>query len=814
MLKPGLAGIDIDSTIFRPASFIESAQANLTKALLFGSFLMALALIIFIFDWRVLLISIVAIPVSIVATLVLLQLYNPAMNILVFAGLAAAIPVIVCNAVFDVEHIRTRLRERRLAGDQHPTSAIWLTAVIEMRVTLAFPIAIIIASAIPVFLLDGLLGQFFQPLGMVYLIAVFCSTAVALSLTPALCAILLPHSYHGSRSPLIEGLRVRYEALLKRITRASGTVLLIAAIVAAPGFLALPMLEQHLLPVFVERDFLMRWQEETGRPLPEMTRLVSEASRKIRATPGVRNAAANIGRAVGSDRLVDVNTAEVWVSLDSDAHYERTTEAIKVAIANYPGLTPNALSFTNQRMAEQLTGENGVITVRVYGPDFDVLRAKAKEISEALLDVPGLKGSDIEAQVHAPHIEIEVNLDAAEPFGLKPGDIRRSASTLLGGIEVGSLFEGQKVFDVVVWGVPDARMSLGSIKDLLIDSPSGEHVRLGDVADVRMSALPSVINHDAASRRIDISATFSGRKPGAAIADIKSRIETIEFPREYHSEVLNNNTGNDGFDAAFVLPTLTVATAIFFLLHAVFGSWRMATMVFLSLPLAMLGGVISIALSNGVFSLGSFAGFLAIIALASPGAMVLFDQFQKARWVSGRELELEPEPELFHRAAGQQFILIIAAATSVGLAFLPVLIMGERPGLEILHPMAVVIIGGLITTILVLLFLLPTLYLRFAAHMPHADVLPVAQRAGGMRAESGTIRHTIGIAAVAITMAFPLWAPEAMAASLGEPPAVVEPIEGSEVKRLTLTEGAISRLGIETTAVREIGVYFNEDSRR
>src|SRR6266700_4155853 len=484
-LQSGLSGIQIDTGIFRPASFVEMAIGNFTNALLIGFLLVVLVLFTFLFEWRTALVSLVTIPLALTA-----------------AGLVIAVGVIVDDAVIGVENILRRLRQHRREGSERSTTSIILEASLETRGPMIYATLIILLALLPVFLLQGVTGAFFQPLALSYVLALLASMVMALTISPALCLILLSRGSLGRReSPLLRWLQRGYSALLGWIIRPVrpaflATGVFAASLMALVGLALLPSLGLPLLPSFKEPDIMVQWQGPPGTSYPEITRITTLASRELRTIPGVSNVAALIGRSVLGDQIVDVSSAELAVSVDPAANYDATVAAIKKVVNGYPGLFRVVQTYLQEKTREVLTGSSDDIVVRIFGPDLGVLHSKAEEVRRALSQIDGAANVHTELQVDVPQMQVKVDLAKAQRYGLKPGDVRRLASTLVAGIVAGSLFEGQKVFDVVVWGTPDTRQSLSSVRDLLLDTPNGGHVRLGDVADVSILPTQNMIHHE------------------------------------------------------------------------------------------------------------------------------------------------------------------------------------------------------------------------------------------------------------------------------------------------------------------------------
>jgi Cu/Ag efflux pump CusA len=467
-----------------------------------------------------------------------------------------------------------------------------------------------------------------------------------------------------------------------------------------------------------------------GTSNPRMTQIATALGRKLRALPGVDQVGAHIGRAKTGDQLVNVNSGELWVSLEPDADHDRTLASIEAVVDRARGVDHDVTTYTAERIRDVgalregenavdgndidvLTGSDEPLVVRVYGQDLATLRREARRALRVVSQVDGVENPKLELPVTQPTIEIETDLDRAQRFGVKPGDVRRAEAALIQGIHVGSIFKEQKVFDVIVRGVPATRRSVASVRNLLLDRPGGGHVRLGEVADVRVGQTPVSIERDAVSRRLDIEAGVSGRSLDAVAGDVEDRLASMRFPLEYHAEVLKR-TASDEIDATrMVVVAIAAAIAAFLLLQAAFRSWSVAALVFLALPLSLVGGLAVALVSGAELSLGSLLGLLAVLVLATRAGLVLIRHMQDLAPESGRF-----GTGLVERGAQERLRPILTSAAAVAAVMLPFAVAGSPPGLEVVHPMATVVLGGLVTSTLVSLFVLPALYLRFGGRQP------------------------------------------------------------------------------------------------
>ena len=729
-LRPGLSGMEVDPSIFRPATFIQEAIDNLGLALLIGGGLLALFLVAFLFEWRTVVVSLAAMALSLVAAGLVIALRGATMNAVLLAGLVVAVGIVVDDAVADTENIWRHLRRRRSEGSGQSTAAIVLEGALEIRRPLVYATLIVLLALLPVLFLEGVAGEFFEPLAVSYALAALASMAVALTVTPALSLLLVPKGLDHRASPVARRLKRRYRAALAKVIQRPGRVLAAVAVVALVGLAAAPALGGPLLPSFKERDLLIRVEGAPGTSRPEINRVAARVSRELRALPGVRDVGGHVGRAVTSDQVVGINSGEIWVSIDPGADYDVTTASIRRVVAGYPGLDSDVLTYSEQRIrdigavqgGEQAQSEGtdvvevlrGVadepIVVRVYGgTDENVLRAKADEVKRLLSKVDGVVDPQVELPVEEPILSIEVELAAARRYGIKPGDVRRAASFLVQGIQVGALFERQKVFDVVVVGTPDTRHSVNSVRNLLVDTPGGGRVRLDEVADVSMVSSPNSIKREAVSRHIDVGAGISGRDLGPIADDIERRLRDVSFPLEYHAEVLESSTEREPGPGWFIGVVIAAALGIVLLLQAALGRWPLALAFALVLPVALVGGALAAWADGGAISVGSLMGFLTVFAIAVRNGVVLISHYQ--------ELERsEDEPVgtgLILRGARERAPHILLTALGTGLLILPLVLFGSIAGYELVHPAAVVILGGLVTSTLLTLFVVPSLYFRF-----------------------------------------------------------------------------------------------------
>ncbi|RYY90846.1 MAG: efflux RND transporter permease subunit [Chitinophagaceae bacterium] len=715
-MKPGFKEMEFDSTIFRPATFIEMSLHNLNQALLIGCVLVILVLFFFLNDWRTALISVLAIPLSLLGAMLVLQYRGGTIDTMVLAGLVIALGEVVDDAIIDVENIVRRLRMNALLPQPQSAIKVVFKASMEVRSAVVYGSLIVALVLLPVFFLPGLSGSFFQPLALSYMLAIMASLFVALTLTPALSLMLLGNRYrrgkelaeHRDPRP-VRWLKPRYASLVQRLLARPRRIIWPVAIVLVAALASVPFLGEEFLPHFKEYDFLMHWVEKPGTSLEAMQRITQRASNELRAIEGVRNFGAHIGRAEVADEVVGPNFTENWISVRPDVDYDVTVAKIQEVVDGYPGLYRDVLTYLRERVKEVLTGTSASIVVRVYGSDLAVLQSKAKDVGAVLAGVDGVSDLKVQPQTLVPQLAVKFDAEKAARFGLSAADIRSAINILVNGQKVGEIYQDQKIFDVVVWGTAEQRSNIEAIRELLIDVPAGGRVPLKDVASVYVAPTPNEITRENASRRIDVTCNTKGRDLGSVARDIEAKLKGVNFAAGYHPEILGEYKERQESQQRLNSLMLLSLLGIFMVLFVDFRSYRIALLILLSLPFALSGSVFAAWMGGGVLSLGSLVGFITVLGIAARNAIMLISHY--------RHLEqLEDEPfglPLIVRGAEERLVPILMTALAAALALLPIIVGGNKPGHEIEFPMAVVIIGGLCTSTLLNLFVLPLLYWKF-----------------------------------------------------------------------------------------------------
>ncbi len=711
-IRPGFSSINFDATVFRLATFIEMASSNLTRTIIISALLVVLVLGLLFQGGRAVLISLVTIPISLVLTLFVLNLQGAMLNTMVLAGLVISLGIIIDDAVVDIEHIMQSLRQNHRDGSPRSIKNVIVDALIEVRGSLFFTTLISLIAVLPVFFLQGESGALLQPLVISYVLAILAAMVVALMVTPVLSLMLLTEAQAESReSPLILWLRNSYEKILYKTIKKPRHVLIFVVVLMLVGIAFLPFVKQdQMLPTFQEPYIVIRLESVSGTSLAEMDRIVARASSELSNISGVRNVSSHIGRAVSGDQIIDVNSAELWLGIDPKADYDATLVAIQDMANAFIGMDHEVQTYLHQTHSQLQTGAIDGFTVRVYGEEYKVLLSEVEKVRQTVAGIAGVVDAQSVLPVEKPTIEIEVDLSIAQQFGVKPGEVRRAATTLLSGIHVGSIFEEQKIFDVVVRSIPEIRQSLTDIRKLLIDTPNGGHVRLGEVADVRIESAPTVIQREAISPFLDVVFNVQGRNASSVLKDVDTAMQNHNFPLEYHAELKNDYLVQQKSQMVVLIAGVIAVFGIFLLLQAVSESWRLAVAISLSLLAALVGCVLAAFLSSTTITITTFFGLFAVLGISVRNSVLLIKHYQI--------LEQEGEvfgPGLLLRGSSERLAPILTTSLATGLALLPFVLFGNFPGNEITYSMVIVILGGLVTSMLVSLFVLPALYLQYGA---------------------------------------------------------------------------------------------------
>ena len=718
------AGLTLHPALFRPAEFIDLALRNITMSLLLGAVLVAAVLFLFLADLGAAAISLTAIPLSLLAAILVLEYLGFGINTLTLGGLAIALGEVVDDAIIDVENIARRLRENAAAAAPRPAPRVVLDASLEVRGSVVYATYVVILVFAPVLVLSGVHGALFRPLALAYILAILASLIVALTVTPAMTLMLLARRGRRTReSPVLRRLKQGYAGVLQWTLDRPATVGVGAAVICLAAAATLPLFGATFLPEFREGHYLVHMSAVPGTSLDESFRLGQQVTAALRDDPRVRSVAQRIGRAELSEDTWGTHYTEFEVSLvplhGEDA--ETIQDDLRTVLAGFPGVNFAIRGFLTERIEETLTGSTAELVIRVYGEELDSLDAAAQRIAEALHDIPGTSDVQYDPPAVAPEVTVRLRPDDASRVGVRPGEVLSVLEVATRGARVAQLFEGSRTTDVVLTVLPEHREQPEQLRRLPILTSAGRLVPLGDVADVARTTGRFNIAHVGARRVQTVTANSSGRDIEGITRDLEEALrDAIRLPPGVYAEVGGTGTAQREARAELFRNGLLAAAGILMLLWVAFGETSRVLLVVANVPFALVGGVLAVFASGGLLSLGSLVGFVTLFGIATRNAVMLVShydhlvRFEGERW--GRAAAV--------RGALERLGPILMTALVTALGLLPLAVGSGDPGREIEGPMAIVILGGLATSTVLSLFVLPTLasrFGRFEAFRPRDD---------------------------------------------------------------------------------------------
>jgi CzcA family heavy metal efflux pump len=710
-------GMAIQRNIFRQADFIETAIDNLTRALRDGGILVILIVFLFLANFRAASVTLVAMPLSLLATVLAMKLTGATINSMTLGGMAIAVGAIVDDAIIDVENVFRRLREnaRRPKAEQGSVLDVVYRGSSEIRGSIVFATLVIGLVFLPLFFLHGVEGRLLRPLGFAYLVALFASLFVALTVTPVLCALLLPRSKavrSGHEPRWISWLKNVYQRQLEWCL-ARGTFFLVGAgVVLAAALVSFAWMGRAFLPEFNEGTLTISAVTLPGTSLEESDKLGAAVERLLLEIPEVRATARRTGRAELDEHLQGVESAELDVSLTlHDRPKEEVLEEIRQRLSLVPGMNVTVGQPISHRIDHMLSGTRANIAIKIFGSDLAVLRDLARAVETVARDVPGAVDVAVEAQANIPTVRVHFDRSKLARFGLPTGAAAEAMRTAFVGREVGQVFEGQVAFPLVVRYPEEVQQDLESIRRTRIDTPSGARVPLGAVAAIRDDRGPNFISRENGQRKIVVAANVAGRDLRSVVDGIRQAVATsVDLPAGYSIEYGGQFESEAAASRRLLWLGVTVVFGILVLLAAAFRSLGDAVIIMLNLPLALIGGALGVFASGGVLSVASIIGFIALFGIATRNGIMMISHIRHL-------LEEEGETS-FRRAvvrgARERLVPILMTALAAGLALVPLALSGAHPGAELEAPMAVVILFGLLSATALNMLVVPIAYLRFS----------------------------------------------------------------------------------------------------
>jgi CzcA family heavy metal efflux pump len=711
-LKPSLdaRGVRIYGGLHRPANFIEAALGGITDDLLIGAVLIALVLFAFMRDLRTVLVSFVSIPLSLLTAVLVMNRLGWAINTMTLGGLAVALGVVVDDAVIDVENIVRRLRT---AGPDEAREAVILHASLEVRAPVIYATLVVAFTLLPVLLLHGLQGAFFSPLAAAFIIATLASLAVAVVVTPPLTLLLLRNAQLHPEPSLLVRAKDWHGRALERICQAprlAAAASLLAAIVTAAGLM---LFNSELLPAFKESHFVLGVSSPPGTSLAAMRNYGQAISKDLLAIPGVQSAEQQIGRAEGGEDTWQSNRSEIHVELKprlQAAQQDAIEKSIHTVLDSYPGLSTEVVTFLGDRIGETLTGETAALAIEIYGQDLDQIDATAREIAAVVKTVPGTKDVQLQAPPLTPVVRADLDFDKLAQYGLSAADALDAIQAAYKGVTAAQIYENARTIDIAVTTPQALRNTPEAVGDLLLRSGAGVTIPLSQVAKVYLAEGRTSISHQGGLRRQVVTTNPQPRDVAKVTKAVQAAIaQKVKLPPGVYIAYSGAAEGVAEAQRELMFNVALAAGGVTALLLLAFSNARSVALILGSAPFALVGGVAAVGLTGASLSLGSLVGFVTLFGIAARNAILLVSHADHLASVEGQPWSLQT----VIRAARERATPILMTALVTALGLLPLAIQTGQAGREIQGPMAMVILGGLITSTAMSLFLLPALVWRW-----------------------------------------------------------------------------------------------------
>jgi len=718
-IKKGLPADVHFTTIFRQADFIESAISNVLWAIGLGGILVVFILLLFLMNWRTAAISLTAIPLSLLTAILIIKASGGSINTMTLGGLAIAVGEVVDDAIVDVENVYRRLRENKLRGNPKSCFRVIVEACKEVRSAVVYATFIVALVFLPVFSLSGTEGRIFSPLGFAYIIATLSSLVVALTVTPALCIMFLSDqkSIAMKEPPVLGWFKSLYSNLLERVLHFPRIVLGCSVMLFLLALSLLPGMGQEFLPAFQEQNLIVAVSGLPGQSLAATTRMGVAIERNLMQHLNIVAVGQRAGRAEMDDDAGGPNFSEFDLHLKESNHpLEAVIADVRSHFDELPGISYDVGSFIQHRMEDVLSGgTRAQIAVKIFGPDLPTLRQLANVVSHDLKAVRGAVDVRVEPLVLVPEISVKIDRERAARYGVTAEALSKNLETAYNGVIVSQILEGDKLFGLKVWLDEKSRANIDEIRNLLIDTPDGSLIPLFQVAEVKMTETPNAIIRENIARRIVVQANTAGRDVVSVVNEARQKIDAMKLPNGYYVIYSGEYAAQQDAAKRLLLTSFAALIAILVLLRQGLKSWRSTLLVASNLPLATIGGIVAVALTGGVLSIGSLIGFISLFGISTRNSLLLVTHIN-----SLEERGLSSKESIFHGALDRLGPVLMTASTAA-LGMLPLAVWGGS-GRELEQPLAAVIVGGLASSTALTLFVIPALFMLFGQNK--ANVVP------------------------------------------------------------------------------------------
>ena len=712
-MKPLLAAqrITLRPALFRPANFIEASIQNINKSLLIGGVLVILVLFAFLANLRSAFIAFITIPLSLLAAVIVLNAMGASLNTITLGGFAISIGVVVDDAIIGLENVWRRLRESRERRESKSMFSIVLDATLEVRGPIVYATFIVAAVFVPVLMMSGINGRLFAPLAVAFLLATFASLVVAVTLTPALCYWLLP-SLRMAEPKYIGWLKRQHHRWLEVVVRHSALVIAAAAVVCVGAAAVLPFLGGEFLPEFKEGHYILRMTMAPGSSIAASLKMGAAISGQLLKNPDIQSVSDEAGRAEQGEDTAGPEFSELHIELRPGLanSEEAVKERIRATLAAFPGVTFEITPFLAERIEEVLSGARGEVVVKLFGSDLNALDRQAEQVRRIVASVPGAVDVYSQAQSGSPEVTVSLRRDRLEQFGFQPLSVLDAVQTAYQGTTVAQTYENDRVFDVDVLLDPASRNDPEAIGALLVQNPGGLRLPLRELATVQPTAGRFIVEHEGTLRRLQVTCNVEGRDLVSFVAEVKRRLHAqLNLPAGMSLVYGGAAEAQTKAQSELFLHSLIAAVIIVLLLSLVFRHARNMLLVLANLPFALAGGALAALFSGGSLSIGSLVGFIAMFGISARNSILLISHYEELVHKEGMSWGLD----VAIRGATERLVPILMTALVVALGLLPIALQSGEAGKEIEGPMAIVILGGLVTSTALNLLVLPALALRY-----------------------------------------------------------------------------------------------------
>ncbi len=738
-LKPSLPpDVQLNANIFQQKNFIESALTNVEHALRDGFILVVIVLLLFLLNFRTTFITLTAIPLSLVITAIIFKLFGLSINTLTLGGLAIAIGELVDDAIVDVENVFRRIRENQTSPQPLPLLQVVYNASREIRNSIVYATIIVVLVFIPLFYMQGIEGRIFAPLGVAYITSILASLLVSLTLTPALCSYLLGQKprippadesnvkgawgkgirafFSGSgaqkESPLVRWLKAKDTHILRWSLDRPRTIIGMAALLIVTSIGVLPFLGTEFLPPFNEGSFTINLSTPPGTSLEESNKIGTMAEELMLQVPEVEYVSRRTGRAELDEHVEPVSNSEIDVELISDPVRSRDEIVmdIRQKLGILKGVSVNVGQPISHRLDHLLSGVRAQVAIKLYGHDLTALRSYANEIAATILPIDGVVDIQVERQVMVPQLLIKVNREALQRYGLQAGKVAQDLEIFHNGKVVGQILDGDRTFDILLRATEEERTNIEAIRNTLIDAPDGSLIPLQQIAHIENTTSINTIAHENTQRKITVSCNVQDRDLGTTVKDIQRRIEEqVRLPQGFYIQYGGQFESQQSATKLILLLSIFSFAGIFLVLFSHFKSYQIVVQIMLNIPLALIGSVVAVILTGGVFSVATLVGFITLTGIASRNGIMMISHYLHLIEHEGESFD----KKMIIRGSLERLVPVLMTALVAALALIPLTLDPQAPGKEILYPVATVILGGLISSTLLDMVVTPAVFYTF-----------------------------------------------------------------------------------------------------